>query len=99
MENNQDIDICGGKLQYFGDKDKVSNVEVKDKDIKVHLLTGNPFCHSTVVIRKSFLDNNKLTYKNVDCQNALKRRFTFLYRKALMKNSKLNIIKVLMFKY
>ncbi|MCP4354996.1 MAG: glycosyltransferase family 2 protein [Proteobacteria bacterium] len=71
MEENPDIDICGGWQKFFGDKTRVSRADEKDEDIKVRLLTGCPIAHSTAIFRKSFFNKHNFNYQNQWCQDYL----------------------------
>jgi GT2 family glycosyltransferase len=60
MENNPNIDICGGWQQFFGDSKRISKSVEQDEDIKARLLNGCPFGHSTRFCRK--VPTNLLSY-------------------------------------
>lgn len=64
MEENPDVDICGGSQRYFGTKNRYIRSRAEKDEIYVGLLTGCQFAHSTTIFRKSFLDKNNLNYKN-----------------------------------
>lgn len=63
LNNNQNIDICGTFAKQFGDKndfiiDLFNNIE----DKRAELFIYNRVIHPSVMIRKSFLENNNIIY-------------------------------------
>lgn len=63
MNNNSNIDILGTFYKYFDSRDEfVINSLNNYKEIKSQLFAKNALAHPTVIIRKSFLDDNKLKY-------------------------------------
>jgi glycosyltransferase involved in cell wall biosynthesis len=69
MESHPEVDICGGWQKMFGLKNRVSKSVENNDDIKARLITGCPFGHSTVIIKKELLDHNDFTYENKLCQD------------------------------
>jgi glycosyltransferase involved in cell wall biosynthesis len=66
MEEESDITICGTQMIFFGDKVK-SRVSRKPTGLiespLVAFLSGNLILHSTVLIRRDFLQIHKLEYE------------------------------------
>lgn len=63
LENT--LDICGGNFFTIDDKDnmlKENNVPKTQEEIIITMASNVPFAHPSVMIRKSFLENNKLEY-------------------------------------
>jgi glycosyltransferase involved in cell wall biosynthesis len=57
MENNPDIDVCGGFIEEFGFTEQLVKYPEKHEDIKKFAATRCPVAHVTVMIRlKAFLD-------------------------------------------
>ncbi len=59
LDGNPDVGLLG--TSYYGIDDKGTAVSrnmvpAKDEDIRKSLIRGNPFCHPSVMIRKSVLD-------------------------------------------
>lgn len=62
MEVNPAIGICGTWFQSFGSQNQVAKYEVENDAIKLRMLYQCHFCHPTVIIRKSIIDEHILTY-------------------------------------
>lgn len=63
MEKNNDIDITSMYYERFGDiNKKVREVFYKPNELKCKLLFTNVIAHPAVMIRKSFLEENKIEY-------------------------------------
>ena len=63
--DNHALDICGGHFLLIDDKGKVNGLNVipiSHEMCTLSLLFKVPFAHPSVMIRKSFLDNNSLKY-------------------------------------
>jgi len=63
--DNHALDICGGHSLLIDDKNKVNGLNVipiSHEMCTLSLLFKVPFAHPSVMIRKSFLDNNSLKY-------------------------------------
>lgn len=63
LNNNQNIDICGTFAKQFGDKndfiiDLFNNIE----DKKAELFIYNRIIHPSIMMRRSFLEKNNITY-------------------------------------
>jgi glycosyltransferase involved in cell wall biosynthesis len=65
MENNLEIGLCGTNARVFGSTNQVTILPIGDQDLRAFMIYTNPFIHSSVMIRKSALENESLTY-NVD---------------------------------
>jgi glycosyltransferase involved in cell wall biosynthesis len=61
MVNNHEIVLLGSSYQILGSNDTKS-FPTTHEDIEMALLIGNPFCHPTVIMRRSFLIKHSLTY-------------------------------------
>lgn len=63
MENNPKVMISGTDAYQFGQKNSLCiNQYCNYKYIKTQLLYKNPLIHSTIIIRKSYLNKTKLLY-------------------------------------
>lgn len=63
MEENNDIVVCGMNARCIGKSNKIkSTYNRKSEEIGVQLLYMNCVIHPTVMLRKSFLDKNKIKY-------------------------------------
>lgn len=65
MELHPDVIVLGTNIRYIGDgaRWKMGDaVEFEDIMIKAHMLSENCIAHSSVLIRKSALDRNGITY-------------------------------------
>ena len=64
LENNENIIVCGTKIEYFGIKKWKSPFVVFEQstDLKEWLLRESCFAHPTVMIRKDVLINNNIRY-------------------------------------
>lgn len=63
LEQNPDIDICGGFIEEFNEqsnKKQVVKYKIKHDDIKAHLKKQNPIAHVTTFIRSSFFNTTGL---------------------------------------
>ena len=66
MEENKDIAILGSYVEIFDDNDKIYFPLMTESEPEILALImnfGNPMGHSNIMMRKSFLDNFKLSYK------------------------------------
>ena len=62
LDKNPDIGVLGGAFKRFPNE-KEFYLLTEDKDINLSLLLNqNEFCHSCVMMRKSLLDANGITY-------------------------------------
>ena len=57
LNKNQDIGICGSNALTFGNKENMTLLPLKDKEIRAYMIFGNPFYHSTVMFRKNLFEN------------------------------------------
>lgn len=62
METNTFVGICGTWFESFGSQEQVAQYEEENDAIKLRMLYQCHFCHPTVIIRKSVVDEHKLTY-------------------------------------
>ncbi len=62
LEQNNDYGIVGSNAKIISRENKVISYPLTDNEIKYSLIFFNPFIHSSVIIRKSILDENKLHY-------------------------------------
>lgn len=63
LEKRKEVDICGTYIEYIGDRKGIQvDVFNKPKEKKAELLIYNQIVHSSVMIRKEFLDKNNLQY-------------------------------------
>lgn len=64
FEANPDVDIIGSGVVSFGSKSIYMSpcVETKNDELRAELFFTSGLCHPSVMIKKSFLDKNGLTY-------------------------------------
>lgn len=63
LEKNTNIDICSTFIEYIGEKKGILiDVFNKPKDKKAELFIYNKIVHSSVMIKKSFLDEGQIEY-------------------------------------
>ena len=63
LENNSDYDICSSFTRNFGKNKKFNITLFNDNEwIKSQLFVNNIISHPAIMIRKSFLLNNKINY-------------------------------------
>lgn len=62
LEQNNDYGIVGTNAKIISLENKVISYPLTNNEIKYSLIFFNPFIHSSVLIRKSILDENKLHY-------------------------------------
>jgi glycosyltransferase involved in cell wall biosynthesis len=62
MEKNLDIGVCGSFAKFFGAKKGTWKMPTKNAEIKASLINGSPFCHPSVIFRKSVLVENNIKY-------------------------------------
>lgn len=69
LENNKNIDIVGSSAIIFGKYkvEKPSKVIIGVENIKCNLMFGNCMLNSTVMMRSSFIKENKLFYRK-ECE-------------------------------
>lgn len=56
LNNNQEIGICGTNAFIFGNKKKKTMLPICDAEIRAYMIFNNPFCHPTIMFRKSIFD-------------------------------------------
>lgn len=85
LERNQNVDIVGSSAIIFGKYkiEKASKVITGIEDIKCNLMFGNCMINSTVMMRRDFVEANKLSYREecVVCQD-----YSFFVDAALVGN-------------
>lgn len=85
LERNQNVDIVGSSAIIFGKYkiEKASKVITGIEDIKCNLMFGNCMINSTVMMRRDFVEGNKLSYRQecVVCQD-----YSFFVDAALVGN-------------
>ncbi len=62
MQSHPEVGVCGSFVETFGKQHKTWNYPIFDAQIRVNMLLNNPFCHSSVMLRKSVLDTHDLRY-------------------------------------
>ena len=62
LEEHPEIGICGTWCQLFGELAAIKRVPVNDDNIRIELLSENPFIHPTVMLRKEIIEHYKLRY-------------------------------------
>ena len=69
MEKNKNIMVCGMDAKCIGETERIkSTYNIRPQEIEVQLLYMNCIIHPTVMLRKSFLDENNIRYnENFQC--------------------------------
>lgn len=62
MEANTKVGICGTWFESFGTQNTIAQYETENDAIKLRMLYQCHFCHPTVILRKSIIAENNLTY-------------------------------------
>lgn len=62
MEANPKVGVCGSWFQSFGSTNGIAPYDTENYDIKLRMLYQCHFCHPTLIIRKSIIDDNNLSY-------------------------------------
>ena len=85
LENNKNIDIVGSSAIIFGKYkvEKPSKVIIGVENIKCNLMFGNCMLNSTVMMRSSFIKENKLFYRK-ECEVC--QDYSFFVDAALVRN-------------
>lgn len=63
MESNKQVGLCGTAIEYFGEADGVKIYPEDDFQLRMKLLSGNPFAHPTAMVRAELLDKYQLKYR------------------------------------
>ena len=63
LENNPDYGLVGSFAECFGDTNGILKYVEEDQDIRFALLSHNPFIHSSVIFRRSILDEHQLEFR------------------------------------
>ncbi|MGZ7117848.1 MAG: glycosyltransferase, partial [Methanobacterium sp.] len=69
MDSNEDIGVCGGHFEFFGDEKIIIEMPLKDEEIKAKLFFFSGLCHPTVIIRTDVLKKNNILYGNLVLYN------------------------------
>ena len=68
MEKNKNIMVCGMDAKCIGETKRIkSTYNIRPQEVEIQLLYMNCMIHPTVMLRKSFLDENNIRY-NEDFQ-------------------------------
>lgn len=59
MEKHPEIAVCGSFAEYFGNLNRIVNVEKKHFNILLTMFTSNPLINPTTIIRRSALGMNR----------------------------------------
>jgi len=55
LDKHPETGLCGTNMTWFGNKKKRIFMPLQDEEIRACMLTFNPICHPTILIRKSCL--------------------------------------------
>jgi glycosyltransferase involved in cell wall biosynthesis len=69
MEANSNVGLCGTFAEIFGTETGILKSPEADGEISVDLCFFNCFVHSSVMIRRSILDQYKLSYRLPFCED------------------------------
>lgn len=101
MENNSDVDVCGGWMQLFGLCENEVKVSLEHEEIELNAIYGSPLCNATTMMRTEirnlfeFKDNLFHIYKKgYLCAEDYK-----LWTDLLIKGCKLKNIPFILHKY
>lgn len=96
LEANQQIALAGTYIETFGENKRPSWVMYKEPEELDFLMNiYNPMCHSSIMYRKEFLDNNQINY---DFEKKCSQDYD-LYKQIIMKGGKLSNIDEILVKY
>ena len=56
MESHPDIAVCGSWVETFGSDQKIYKYSENHDELICTMLTGNPLCHPSVIIRKAIIN-------------------------------------------
>jgi glycosyltransferase involved in cell wall biosynthesis len=62
LDSHPDISVCGGAVEYFGEKTRVMRFPENHESIKLQLLKTNCIANPTAVFRKDDLDKHEIIY-------------------------------------
>lgn len=64
MDNNQDVGVCGTDIMIFGDgvQNEVHHFSTHHDDLCIDLIFNTALAHPTIMIRKSILIDNEISY-------------------------------------
>lgn len=57
MESNPEIAVCGCWIQTFGNNNNIYKLDTKHEDIICNMLSVNPMCHPSVIMRADILSS------------------------------------------
>jgi glycosyltransferase involved in cell wall biosynthesis len=57
LNSHKDIGICGTNVLTFGTKKKKTLFPIEDYEIRAYMIIKSPFCHPTIMFRKSIFDD------------------------------------------
>ncbi|MES2590487.1 MAG: glycosyltransferase family 2 protein [Bacteroidota bacterium] len=60
LNKNEGTGVCGTNMFFFGDKQKQSLMPIRDEEIRAYMIINNPFCHPTIMYRKSLFNELKI---------------------------------------
>ena len=66
MDNNPEVGICGCNAKMFGTRRWISSVPTEDSDIRAAFIMRNPYVHSSVLMRRSIFQGDRLLKYNND---------------------------------
>lgn len=64
LEKNKDIDIAGSYYREFGSRHRLVKVERYNEIIRPTMILTCPFCHPSIVFRKSSIQKYNIKYSN-----------------------------------
>ena len=63
LDNNPDVGVVSGWLEFFGERTQIHKTPENDTDIKIWLTEDCYIAHTAAMIRKSVLVNNNIEYE------------------------------------
>lgn len=65
LDNDKKIAVCAGNAIVFSKESQyITQLPLKDREIKYNLFISSPFVHPSVMIRKSVLDSSNIRYES-----------------------------------
>jgi glycosyltransferase involved in cell wall biosynthesis len=65
MNKNLEIGVCGSFVEVIGSSKGIWKMPLFDEEIKAFLISGSPFCHPSVIIRKQVLTEYNIGYSSI----------------------------------
>ena len=62
MEKNPEVALAGTGMRYFGNRYDIVKVREKDEELRAGLFFNSVIMHPTFIIRKSTIDEHRITY-------------------------------------